>query len=43
MWRLLPYFSDVLPVHAALLHTGAGALLRRLRQQRLPAVIAELR
>lgn len=22
LWRLLPYFSEVLPVHAALLHTG---------------------
>jgi Domain of unknown function (DUF1929) len=22
VWRLLPYFSEVLPVHAALLHTG---------------------
>jgi Domain of unknown function (DUF1929) len=22
IWRLLPYFSEVLPVHAALLHTG---------------------
>ncbi len=22
VWRLLPYFSEVLPIHAALLHTG---------------------
>src|SRR4029077_8820113 len=22
VWRLLPYFSEVLPVHAALMHTG---------------------
>ena len=22
VWRLLPYLSEVLPVHAALLHTG---------------------
>ena len=29
VWRLLPYFSKVLPVHAALLHTGKRRAARK--------------